>query len=160
MRIVRTTYGFAAAGGSNETRETLRFGEDQAKGKGKPRRSNARALIPQGVNSNRLRYAKTPAANLPKMGKPATCQASNGTYALGGAGRSGRRERAQKDKPETWETRRSRCPEGTNSARECIIWRGARRESDGLVVAVKRGNARGAKEPCCTHAFINEARAA
>ena len=28
------------------------------------------------------------------------------------------------------------------------------------IVAMKRGNARGAKEPCCMHAFINEERAA
>ncbi len=30
------------------------------------------------------------------------------------------------------------------------------RKSDGLIVVMKRGNARGAKEPYCKHAYINE----
>ena len=30
------------------------------------------------------------------------------------------------------------------------------RKSDGLIVARKRGNARGAKGPYCKHAYINE----
>ncbi len=66
----------------------------------------------------------------------------------------------QKNYHVTWETRSSRrlvrqLPMGMHNYRRCLG-----RESDGLVVARKRGNARGAKEPCCMHAFINEERAA
>ena len=160
MGIDRTPYRCAAAGGRDEARETPRSGQAQASRNGKPATSNARALIPQGVNSNRLRYTKTPAANLPKRVKPATGRGRNGTRAPGRAGRSGRRERVQKDMSETWETRAHRHREGASRGRECITCGGVRRESDGLVVAVKRGNARGAKEPCCTQASNNEARAA
>jgi hypothetical protein len=160
MRIIRTTYRCAAAGGRDETRETQRSGPSQTRGAGNLPTSNARALIPQGVNSNRLRYTKIPAANPPKRVKPATCQGRNGIKALGGVGRSERRERVQKDMPETWETRAYGRQERASQYRECITWRGVRRESDGFIVATKRGNARGAKEPCCTQAYINEARAA
>ena len=106
MKIVRSTYRCAAASRRDEARETLRSGETQARGKRKPPTTNARALIPQGVNSVQLRYAKkTPVVNLSEMVKPATCQGRNGTKALDGAGRSDRRERVQKDMSETWETR-------------------------------------------------------
>jgi len=76
------------------------------------------------------------------------------------ASRSERGEHVQKDMSETWETRWSRRQEGVNPSRECIIWKGARRESDGLIVAMKQGNACEAKEPCCMHANIDKARAA
>ena len=66
----------------------------------------------------------------------------------------------QKNHHVTWETRSSRrlmrqLAMGMHNHRRCLG-----RESDGLVGARKRGNARGAKEPCCMHAFINEERAA
>lgn len=160
MKIVRTTYRFAAAGGRDETRETQRFGAIQAKGNGKPLKSNARALIPQGVNSVELRYTKTSAANLSDTVKPATCQRRNGTKASGGADRSHRRERVQKDLSETWDTRAYGRQESVSPSQRMNNLEGIRRESEGLIVAVKRGNARGAKEPCYTHAFIYEARAA
>lgn len=160
MKIVRTTYRFAAAGGRDETRETLRFGIAQAKGKRKPLRSNARALIPQGVNSNRLRYTKTTGGQPPEDGEACHLSGKKRNASTWRTGRSAWRERAQKDMSETWETRASRRDERASQFRECITWSGPRRESDGLIVALKRGNARGAKEPCCTHAFIHEARAA
>ena len=159
MEIVRTTYSCATAGGSNEARETSWLGGTQAKGRAKPLTTKARALIPQGVNSNRLRYAKTSVANLPKRVKPATCQGRNGKQALGGADRSGRRGRVLKETSETWETRSGGRTRGSPS-RECIIWTGARTGVGGVHSSLKRGNARGAKEPCCMHAFINEERAA
>ena len=44
---------------------------------------------------------------------------------------------------------------GMHNREGCFGWK-----SDGLIVALKGGNAPGAKEPCCKHAFINEERAA
>lgn len=159
MKIVRSTYSCAAAGGSDEAREALRFGVIRARRNKPPPTANGRALIPQGVNSVKLRYANISAASLSKMMKPATGQGSNGTQAPGWADRSSTRERAQKDTSETWETRPDRRSRASRPE-ECITWGGVRRESDGLIVAGKRGNARGAKEPCCTHANIYERRAA
>ena len=65
-----------------------------------------------------------------------------------------------KELSQNWETRSGRrckrpLPMGMHNHRQRLGW-----ESDGLVVAMKRGNARGAKEPCCMHANINEERAA
>ena len=65
-----------------------------------------------------------------------------------------------KEMPYHWETRPDRrrvrqVPPGINNRFEMSGW-----ESDGLIVAMKRGNARGAKEPCCKHASIDEERAA
>lgn len=60
----------------------------------------------------------------------------------------------QKNHQVTWDTRSDRRLQrplamGIHNHRQC-----PGRESDGLVVAGKRGNARGAKEPCCKHANI------
>jgi hypothetical protein len=152
MEIVRTTYRYAAAGGRDETRETQRSGETQAKGKEEFPDIESASPNPARGELESASLHKSSVANLPEMGKPATCRARNGKEVPGGTGRSERRERVLKDMSETWETRSCGRAGSASQNRECITCGGARRESDGLIVARKRCNARGAKEPYCMQA--------
>lgn len=158
MRIVRSTSSHAPAGGSNETRETRRSGAIQAKGESLP--------DDEGVSLNPAR-GELVSASLNLHRRPTSQKGRSLT--LAGKQRTGAPVRPvgvrgvsafQKNHHVTWETRSGRrlkrqWTRGIHNPRAC---RG--RESEGLVVAGKRGNARGAKEPCCKHANINEERAA
>ena len=158
MKIVRSTSSHAPAGGSNEPRETMRSGAVQAK---RVVLSDDDGVSPNPARgelvSASLHHYRRPSSrkmqSLPPTGKQRT------TAPVGPIGVRGVSARP-KNHHVTWETRSSgrlmRHPAmGIHNHR-----RGLGRESDGLVVARKRGNARGAKEPCCKHAFINEERAA
>ena len=67
----------------------------------------------------------------------------------GRTSRGERRQRARKEQPGTWDkpgavsAQADKHDKGINNLVGCRI-----READGFVVAMKRGNARGAKEPC------------
>lgn len=154
MRIVRSTSSHASAGGSNETRETLRSGVIQAKGAFPPDDDGlslnpARGkLVSASLNKYR-RPTSHSGRSLISAGKQRT-NAPVEPVGVRGAGAD------QKNHHVTWETRLgSRAARqltvGIHNHREC-----PGRESEGLVVAGKRGNSRGAKEPCCKHANINE----
>ena len=158
MRIVRSTSSHASAGESNGTRETLRSGEIQAKG----------VVLPDddGVSPNPARGELVSASlnqiggQPPRRGEACHQQGSNGRLAPVGPVGVRAVGAHQKNYHVIWETRSSgrllrQLPMGMHNRRRCLS-----RESEGLVVARKRGNARGAKEPCCMHAFINEERAA
>lgn len=147
MRIVRSTSSHASAGGSNETRETLRSGEIQAKGVVLPDDDGvspnpARGeLVSASLNDYR-RPTSHKGRSLPPTGKQ-RISAPVGPVGVRGVGAH------QKNHHVTWETRPSRrlkrqSAMGMHNHRRCLGW-----ESEGLVVARKRGNARGAKEPCC-----------
>ncbi len=89
---------------------------------------------------------KTLVASLPEMVKPASA-AKQRTNAAVGTSRGGMRERMQKDCQQRRETRSNGGPVpqvslGINNQAETL-----ERESDGFVVAEKRSNVRGAKEP-------------
>jgi hypothetical protein len=154
MRIVRSTSSHAPAGGSNETRETMRSGAIQAKGEILPDDDGVSPNPERGeLVSASLNHCRRPTSqkgrSLPPTGKQRT-NAPVGPIGVRGVGA------CQKNYHAIWETRSGRrrkrqLPLGMHNHRQCL-----RRESDGLVVARKRGNARGAKEPCCMHAFINE----
>lgn len=158
MKIVRSTSSHASAGGSDETRETMRFGDIQARGVSLPDDDGlslnpARGeLVSAPLNLyRRPRFQKIRSLPLTKKQRTFAFVRPVGVRGVGAD---------QKNHHVTWETRSGRClkrqlPRGTHNPRQCL-----RRESDGLIVAKKRGNARGAKEPCCKHAFIYEARAA
>jgi hypothetical protein len=63
----------------------------------------------------------------------------------------------QQNHHDTWETRSGRLAQAGQLAMGMHNHRQrSGRESDGLIVAMKRGNTRRAKEPCCMHAYINE----
>jgi hypothetical protein len=155
MRIVRSTSSHASAGGSDEARETLRSGAIQAKGAFPPDDDGlslnpARGeLVSASLNPHR-RPASQKGSSLSSAGKQRTC-APVEPVGVRGVGA------AQKNHHATWETRSgSFVPTeplavGTHNHRQC-----PGRESDGLIVATKRGNARRAKEPCCKHANIYE----
>ena len=158
MRIVRSTSSHAPAGGSNETRGTMRSGAIQAKGETLPD-DDGLSLNPERgeLVSASLNHYRRPSSqetrSLPPTGKQRT---SAPVGPIGVRGVSAR----QKNHHVTWETRsggrrKRHLPMGMHNHRQCLGW-----ESDGLVVARKRGNTRGAKEPCCMHAIINEERAA
>ena len=158
MKIVRSTSSHASAGGSNETRETMWSGAIQAKGEALPDDNGVSPNPERGeLVSASLNHYRRPTSqkgrSLPPTGKQRTLAPAG---PIGVRGVSAR----QKNHHVTWETRsgcrrKRRLPMGMHNHRQCLG-----RESDGLVVAKKRGNARGAKEPCCMHAFINEERAA
>ena len=158
VKIVRSTSSHASAGESNETRETLRFGAIQAKGVVPPDDDGVSPNPERGeLVSASLSHYRRPSSqemrSLPLTGKQRT-QAPVGPVGVRGVGAH------QKNHHVTWETRpgsrlRRQPPRGMHNPRRCL-----ERESDGLVVARKRGNARGAKEPCCKHAFIHEERTA
>jgi len=147
MRIVRSTSSHASAGESNGTRETLRSGAIQAKGVVLPDDDGvspnpARGeLVSASLNQYR-RPSSQETRSLPPTGKQRT-SAPVGPVGVRGVGAH------QKNCHVTWDTRSSRRlkrqpPMGMHNHRRCLGW-----ESEGLVVARKRGNARGAKEPCC-----------
>jgi hypothetical protein len=158
MKIVRSTSSHASAGESNETRETLRSGVIQARGvvlpddDGVSPNPERGELVSASLNQYR-RPSSQETRSLPLTGKQRT-SAPVGPVGVRGVGAH------QKNHHAIWETRSSRRltrqpAMGMHNHRRCLG-----RESEGLVVARKRGNARGAKEPCCMHAFINEERAA
>ena len=158
MRIVRSTSSHASAGESNEARGTMRSGAIQAKGVVLPEDDGVSPnpergeLVSASLNHNR-RPTSQKGRSLPPTGKQRIF-APAGPIGVRGVGA------CQKNHHVTWETRPSRrlmrlLAMGMHNHRRCLG-----RESEGLVVARKRGNARGAKEPCCMHAFVNEERAA
>ena len=158
MKVVRSTSSHASAGESNGTRETLRSGVIQARGVVLPDDDGvspnpARGeLVSASLNLHR-RPTSQKGRSLPPTGKQRT-SAPVGPVGVRAVGAH------QKNDHVTWETRSSRrlmrqLAMGMHNRRRCLSW-----ESDGLVGARKRGNARGAKEPFCMHAFINEERAA
>jgi hypothetical protein len=158
MKIVRSTSSHAPAGGSNETRGTMRSGAIQAKGETLPD-DDGLSLNPERgeLVSASLNHYRRPTSQRGRSLSPTEKQrtlASVGPVGVRGVGAH------QKNHHVTWETRSGRREQrplavGIHNHRQRLG-----RESDGLVVARKRGNARGAKEPCCMHAFINEERAA
>jgi hypothetical protein len=158
MRIVRSTSSCASAGGSDEAREAVRSGEIQAKG----------VVLPDdnGVSPNPARGELVPASlhhhrrpspriepSLQPTGKQRTL-APVGPVGVRGVSACQKNRHVNLGDPLRQPRQRQPVLEIHNRER-C---RGG--ESDGLVVAGKRGNARGAKEPCCKHADINEERAA
>ncbi len=158
MRIVRSTSSHASAGESNGTRETLRSGAIQARGVVLPDDDGVSPNPARGeLVSASLNHYRRPTSqkrrSLPPAGKQRTL-APAGPFGVRGVSAH------QKNYHVTWETRPSgrlkwQLAMGMHNHRRSLGW-----ESDGLVVARKRGNARGAKEPCCMHASINEERAA
>lgn len=158
MKIVRLTSSHAWAGGSNETRETTRSETTQAKGaklldgKGASPNPARGELVSASLNLNR-RPTSQERRSLPSAGKQRIPAPVGPVGVRGGSA-------CRKNNHDRWETRA-----GSRSKRRSVeeihnLQRSPARESEGLVVAMKRGNARGAKEPCCIHATINEERAA
>ena len=159
MKIVRSTSSHASAGESNETRGTMRFGAIQAKGvvlpddDGVSPNPERGKLVSASLNPHR-RPSSQEMRSLPLTGKQRMMAPARPVGVRGVSAR-------QKNHHAIWETRPSRRlgrrqpPLEMHNHRRCLG-----RESDGLVVARKRGNARGAKEPCCKHAFIYEERTA
>ena len=98
------------------------------------------------VNPIRPRNTKMGAASLPKMVKPARMVKAQAQAAIrlpGVSGDGAYRERGRG----TWETRRAGVV--LRELRwECITTGLHGRESEGVIVAGKRGNARGARDPC------------
>src|SRR5215472_8389963 len=150
VKIVRSTSSHASAGESNGTRETVRSGEIQARGVVLPDDNGvspnpARGeLVSASLNPYRRSTSQKGRSLLP-TGKQRT-SAPVGPVGVRAVGAH------QKNYHVTWETHSSRrllrqLPMGTHNRRRCLGW-----ESDGLIGARKRGNARGAKEPCCMHA--------
>lgn len=158
MKIVRSTSSHAPAGRGNKARETKRSGASQAKGE-LPLDDDGLSLNPARgeLVSASLSYYRRPTSqkgrSLPPTGKQRTT-APAGPVGVRGVGAD------QKNHHVTWETRLGSREErqlamGIHNHRQRLG-----RESDGLVVARKRGNARRAKEPCYKHAYINEERPA
>jgi len=154
MRIVRSTSSHAPAGGSNETRETMRSGAIPAKGEFLPDDEGVSLNPARGeLVSASLNLYRRPTSqkgrSLRLTGKQRTFAPVRPVGVIGVGAH-------QKNHHVTWDTRSGSRHQwqramGTHNHRPCL-----ERESDGLVVAWKRGNARGAKEPCCKHANINE----
>jgi hypothetical protein len=158
MKIVRSTSSCASAGGSNEAREAMRSGGIQAKGVVLPDDDGvspnpARGeLVSASLNDYR-RPSSQETRSLPPTGKQRT-QAPVGPVGVRGVSACQKNRQVTLGAPP--EPPHPRQPVlGIHNEEWCL---GV--ESDGLVVAEKRGNARGAKEPYCKHAFINEERAA
>ena len=158
MKIVRSTSSHATAGGSNETRETLRSGEIQAKGKSSP---DGERVSPKPVRaeleSASLRYCRRPTSqrwgSLSSVRKKRMKALAESVGVEGGGARG-------KNCQHNWEilqdSRQLGQPApGMHNRGGCPGWK-----SDGPIVVMKRGNARGAKGPYCKHASINEERAA
>jgi len=158
MKMVRSTSSHASAGESNGTRETVRFGEIQAKGvvlldDDGVSPNPARGELVSASLSNDRRPSSQETRSLPSTGKQRTA-APAGPVGVRGVSAH------QKNHHAIWETRpggrgKRQPPLGMHNQRGCL-----ERESEGFVRARKRGNARRAKEPCCKHAFIDEERAA
>lgn len=150
MKIVRSTSSHESAWGSNEPRETTRSEEFQAKGEFLPDGDGVSPNLERGelVSASLNQYRRPTlqeGRSLLPTGKQRNC-ALVGPVGVRGVGAY------QKNHHDNWETR-------LDSRRERQLTMGMHnhrqrlgRESDGLVVARKRGNARGAKEPCCMHA--------
>ena len=159
MRIVRSTSSHAAAGGSNEARETQRFGAIQAR-KGRPFDDDGLSLNPgrgELVTASLNKYRRPTIQKRPSLkstGKQRT-GAPGEPVGVRGVG-AGQKNQQLPGRP-AWAVwaRARRAEMGINNHRPC-----PGRESDGLIVARKRGNARGAKEPCCKQANIEEEGAA
>ena len=155
MKIVRLTSSRASAGRSNEARETARSGASPAKEES-PLDDDGLSLNPargELVSASLSKYRR-PASqerrSLPSTGKQRT-DAPVEPVGVRGVGAD------QKNHHVTWETRSGSSAQAGQLAVETHNHRQRLgRESDGLVVAEKRGNARGAKEPCCKHAHIYE----
>jgi hypothetical protein len=155
MKIVRSTSSHASAGGSDETRETMRSGAIQAMGAKLPDDEGpslnpARGELDSAPLNPHRRPSSQKMRSLPLTEKQRTIAF---VRPVGVRGVSA----DQKKHHNSWETPSGRSltfrpPMGTHNHRWCLGG-----ESDGLVVALKRGNARGAKEPCCKHANIYEA---
>ena len=158
MRIVRSTSSCASAGGSNEAREAMRSGAIQAKGVVLPDDDGVSPNPARGeLVSASLNHYRRPSPqkepSLPPTGKQRT---SAPVGPVGVRGVSACQKNRQVTLGDPLRSPRERQPVlGIHNREWCLGG-----ESDGLVVAKKRGNARGAKEPCCKHAFINEERAA
>ena len=151
MKIVRSTSSYASAGGSNETRETMRFGAIQAKEEFPPdddvlSLNPARGeLVSASLNLYR-RPTSQEKGSLPSAGKKRT-SAPVGPVGVRGVGAD------QKNHHVPWDTRSDTLASAGQLAMGIHNHRQrSGRETDGLVVARKRGNARGAKEPFCRHA--------
>lgn len=155
MKIVRLTLSHALAGGSDETRETMRSGAIQAKGEFLPDDDGlslnpARGELVSASLSQHRRPTSQKGRSLPSAGKQRTF-APAGPVGVRGVGAD------QKNHHVTWETRSGRFAQagplavGMHNHRQC-----SGRESEGLVVAGKSRKGDGAKEPCCKHANIHE----
>ncbi len=158
MKIVRSTSSCASAGGSNEAREAMRSGEIQAKGVVLPDDDGVSPNPARGeLVSASLNHYRRPSPqkepSLPPTEKQRTW-APAGPVGVRGVSACQKNRHVTLGDPLRSPRRRQPVP-GIHNQERCLGG-----ESDGLVVARKRGNARGAKEPCCMHAFINEERAA
>ena len=158
MQIVRTASSHAAAGGSNETRETPRSGEIQAKGMTSP---DDERVSPKPVRveleSASLRHCRRPTfqrwGSLSSVRKKRIGALTESVGVKGGGARG-------KNRWTNWEIHqgsrlKGQPAPGMHNRGGCLGWK-----SDGPIVVMKRGNARGAKGPYCKHASINEERAA
>ena len=157
MKIVRSTSSCALAGESNETREAVRSGEIQAKGVVLPDDDGVSPNPERGelvsASLNNYRRPTFPRwRSLLSTGKKRTVAPVEpvGVRAVGAHQKNHHVTLGDPLRP----PRQRQLALGIHN-REVPGW-----ESDGLVVAKKRGNACGAKEPCCKHAIINEERAA
>ena len=107
---------------------------------------------PDSASLHQLRVAK-----LPKLTKPATVEEAT-DMCTRRALRGERGRRALKDGSRNLGDPAGSFPltAGENGVEEDITSRRLGRESDGLVVARKRGNARGAKVPCRKYVLKSE----
>ena len=152
MLIVHTACSHAVAGESNEARETLRSGEIRAKG--------VAPLDGEGVSPNpergeldsaSLHQCRWPTSRRWRSLLPAGKQwIQTPAGPTGVIGVSAHRKNDQNN----WETRADSPGTGQPSGGKHNLSGCSGRESEGLIVALKRGNSRGAKEPCCKHANI------
>jgi hypothetical protein len=155
MKIVRSTSSHALAGGSNEPRETLRLGAIQVKEGAPPDDDSSSPNPARGelVSASLSKYRRPTSQkrrSLISTGKQRTC-APVETVGVKGVGAN------QQNHHVTWETRSGSFAQAGQLAVGMHNHRQrSERESEGLIVAMKRGNTRGAKEPCCMHANINE----
>ena len=141
------TSSHAATCGGNKARETGRSGQPRRRGR-PSLMTEARALIPKGVNLRRPRYAN--AGGQPSRdGEASTCREEADKSTCGtGRGRGGRRvfQELLVKLGDPLERRPVRqVPPGINNRTGMLGW-----ESDGSVVAMKWGNAHGAKGPWYT----------
>jgi hypothetical protein len=155
MKIVRSASSHAAADRSNEARETLRFGVIQAK-EGIPPDDDgsspnpARGELNSASLNKHRRLIFQRCQSLISTGKQRTFAPAETV----GVKRVGANQQNHHD---TWETRSGSLAQAGQLAMGIHNHRQrSGRESDGLIVAMKRGNTRRAKEPCCMHAYINE----
>ncbi len=160
MKIVRSTSSHATAGGSNETRETLRSEEIQAKGVVSPDDEGV-SPKPERVElesaSLHENYRRPTSRRWGSLSSTRKQRMEAHVESVGVKGESAHRKNCQINweillisRQKWWQS-----PLGINNRGGC-----SGRKSDGPIVAMKRGNACGAKGPYCKHAYINEERAA